>query len=433
MRINISGIGRIGNSEIEIKGISVIAGKNFTGKSTVGKALYCMFNAFCNAKTTIRDERINAINRVITHNIPISRYNLRTARTANRFISKLIDEVEKTTIDGESRDNLHGFIADEIQQIIDQQDASRIYDTHDNIVNNIVNNIYDSLGVSDNELQKYIIDSYFANEFYGKVNHVDKPDLTGSVSLIIKDKNVSVDISNNKCRSFVDNVGIWHNAIYIDTPFVIDDDQQLFLRHSSARYSRKMNHRGDLRRRLAKGFSNNTAIEEVIVNKKISDVLSKIHPIVSGEFVEDRDGLMFKEKSLVKPLPLSIMSAGIKTFLIIKRLLELGGIKEHDVLIFDEPENHLHPAWQLGFAELLVLMQKEFNLTILLATHSPYFLNAIEAYSEKHGIKEERVKFYLAENNGDTSDVRDVTDNVDVIYKQLAEPLRILDDMEYGD
>ena len=53
----------------------------------------------------------------------------------------------------------------------------------------------------------------------------------------------------------------------------------------------------------------------------------------------------------------------------------------------DEPEIHLHPAWQVIFAELIVLIQKEFNMHILLNTHSPYFLNAIEIYAENIILK----------------------------------------------
>jgi len=47
-----------------MKGITVIAGENNTGKSTFGKALYCMFNAFYNKKIAIRNERINDIRRI---------------------------------------------------------------------------------------------------------------------------------------------------------------------------------------------------------------------------------------------------------------------------------------------------------------------------------------------------------------------------------
>lgn len=48
MKIRLKNIGLIDNSEVEIDGITVIAGENATGKSTVGKALYSIFNALHN-------------------------------------------------------------------------------------------------------------------------------------------------------------------------------------------------------------------------------------------------------------------------------------------------------------------------------------------------------------------------------------------------
>lgn len=72
----------------------------------------------------------------------------------------------------------------------------------------------------------------------------------------------------------------------------------------------------------------------------------------------------------------------MKSFIIIKTLLQNGSIDENGIIILDEPEIHLHPEWQLKFAEIIVLLQKEFGLNILLNTHSPYFLNAIEVYSK---------------------------------------------------
>ena len=41
MRFCIERIGKIEKADVELKGITVIAGENNTGKSTVGKALYC--------------------------------------------------------------------------------------------------------------------------------------------------------------------------------------------------------------------------------------------------------------------------------------------------------------------------------------------------------------------------------------------------------
>ena len=46
MKLTINNIGMIENAAIEINGITVIAGENNSGKSTVGKVLYSVFNGF---------------------------------------------------------------------------------------------------------------------------------------------------------------------------------------------------------------------------------------------------------------------------------------------------------------------------------------------------------------------------------------------------
>jgi predicted ATPase len=53
MTFEIANIGKIQKAKIEMRGITVIADNNNTGKSTYGKILYCMFNAFRNAETVI--------------------------------------------------------------------------------------------------------------------------------------------------------------------------------------------------------------------------------------------------------------------------------------------------------------------------------------------------------------------------------------------
>jgi predicted ATP-dependent endonuclease of OLD family len=183
--------------------------------------------------------------------------------------------------------------------------------------------------------------------------------------------------------------------------------------------------------RLVNSESDSTILEEIIIKQKINNLLHKINSVVNGNFKEVDNNLMYAEQGLNKPIPLENVSAGIKMFLIIKRLLELDEINERDILIFDEPEIHLHPDWQIKFAEILILLQKEFNLTILLATHSPYFLHAIEIYCEKHGISD-KLKCYLTESKDDISGIHDVTENIDTIYKQLARPFQKLEDTRYG-
>ena len=53
MFLHLENIGKIHRADIEINGITVIAGENDTGKSTIGKALYSVFNSFYHFETTI--------------------------------------------------------------------------------------------------------------------------------------------------------------------------------------------------------------------------------------------------------------------------------------------------------------------------------------------------------------------------------------------
>ena len=46
MKIMLNNIGKIHDVVLELNGITAIAGENNTGKSTVGKALFTIFNSF---------------------------------------------------------------------------------------------------------------------------------------------------------------------------------------------------------------------------------------------------------------------------------------------------------------------------------------------------------------------------------------------------
>lgn len=75
-----------------------------------------------------------------------------------------------------------------------------------------------------------------------------------------------------------------------------------------------------------------------------------------------------------------------------------------------------------------MLLQKEFDLTLIITTHSPYFLDAIDVFSAQYEISD-KVNFYLAENKEEESYLHDVTDNVDEIYKKLSDPMQELENI----
>ena len=61
MKLSLKNIGKIETASVEINGITVIAGENNTGKSTVGRALFSVFKSFYNNKKQIESERVQKI------------------------------------------------------------------------------------------------------------------------------------------------------------------------------------------------------------------------------------------------------------------------------------------------------------------------------------------------------------------------------------
>jgi predicted ATPase len=220
---------------------------------------------------------------------------------------------------------------------------------------------------------------------------------------------------------------IVQKALYIDTPFILDEIDSDFPFASNSD-----GHQAHLFESLSKSFEDVSAIDEILTKQQLQRILSHIHDVANGEFKQVDGDLMFQEDGLSAPLGMSNISTGMKPFLIIKRLLETGEMKEQGILILDEPEIHLHPEWQLKYAELLVLLQKEFNLNILLTTHSPYFLNAIEVYSKINTIAD-RCNYYLTDTQDDVCTIKEVTENTDPVYKKLAVPFQELENLRYGE
>ncbi|MEL3904025.1 MAG: hypothetical protein P1P63_02775 [Treponemataceae bacterium] len=72
----------------------------------------------------------------------------------------------------------------------------------------------------------------------------------------------------------------------------------------------------------------------------------------------------------------------------------------------------------------------DIYLHILLTTHSPYFLNAIEVFSKKHGIQD-KCNYYIAVNQDHEAILENVNGDLERIYSQLARPLQDLENEEY--
>lgn len=122
-------------------------------------------------------------------------------------------------------------------------------------------------------------------------------------------------------------------------------------------------------------------------------------------------------------LSFSNLATGSKMFSILKILLDRGALNSETMLILDEPEAHLHPKWQNLFAEIVVMLVKKMNICVLLTTHSPNFMLAIDAYMRKYDLSEQ-TNFYQTNFLEDGFvQYQCVNDNMDVIYRDFLQYL----------
>lgn len=87
---------------------------------------------------------------------------------------------------------------------------------------------------------------------------------------------------------------------------------------------------------------------------------------------------------------------GIKALAPLQVLDSYGLLDSNTLLILDEPEVHLHPQWIVKCAEALVNLVAERRVRVLVASHSPYMIQALQRFAAQ-ALGKGQFRFYLAE------------------------------------
>ncbi len=428
MKLRVSNFTRIKQAEIEIDGITVIAGENNTGKSTIGKILFSLFNSMNNLDEKIdgkRTEEIWNFNfKILRRSIFMHTNNhdvLDNQSSTKASIKRIADKLTEMLFQEVDNENIYSMVCDLLRMNNILDDELQIEEIADKIIKLAISRIKSTNIV----LAQEIISRFFENIFNEQINCkcLQSKDLEALLELTIKDKKNTVSFMNNRCNNYKAQYSILHEAFYIDNPFIIDeiDEDREFDENK-------------IKEHILSKLSNNDGImdgifDAVIAREKLDDIYSILNKVVKGN-ISNNDGFGMEVENLSEPIKLSNLSTGLKSFVIIKMLLEKGILKEKDVLILDEPEIHLHPEWQILYAEIIVLLQKLFDLSIVVTTHSLNFLEAIEFFSEKHSI-DKKSRYYLAKSDGEMSEFEDVTNDTSKIYSQMIQASILLDKLKY--
>ena len=163
-------------------------------------------------------------------------------------------------------------------------------------------------------------------------------------------------------------------------------------------------------------------------NPLCKSVYEDLSELLKGELVylTDKQDFFFVPDNTDNNLYVGNMASGEKMFGILQKMARYGMLSSDHMLIFDEPENHLHPEWQVKLAELLVTLLGN-DVSVLLTTHSSTLISALQdfAYSKK---LESKVNFYFADpNNGTIDNVDKFAEKEDIIlsiYKKVINKKR---------
>ncbi len=433
MKLSIKNVGILSKVDLEINGITVIAGENDTGKSTISKSLYAIFNGCYRLEERIINTKLNTIVDEVFEYLERSytpRYIPDYLREKYIGKERIVEVLQsKLNLEKENIKNLVNEIVKNINEeknffyseMLRRNDVDEI--ENDSLLEDLTKKINKIIQMNDEIINK-LLEEEFIGEFNSQVNNVSSNE-SSQINMIIKNMNIGVEIIEGKAnlKNTEDAKKIYSKIEYIDSISIFDT------------LNRTSHHSNQLVEDLQSEKKPNL-VNAIEIEEKIKGIFNKVTKRGIGELVFSKTLLntkvFYKSNDTnieSKPLDIRNVSAGLKSFLIIKTLFEKGILEENGVIILDEPEVHLHPEWQVLFAELIVLIQKEFNMHILLTTHSPYFLYAVELFTKKYKING-KCKFYFSEKKDEKANLIDVTDDIRIAFNSLTTPFFRLEDME---
>lgn len=162
--------------------------------------------------------------------------------------------------------------------------------------------------------------------------------------------------------------------------------------------------------------------------KKQIKIQEEIQKTIGGEFKLESGKFFFYKYIIAKALKMEMANTafGIKSFGLLQLLSENCFLNPKICLILDEPEVHLHPKWQLAMAKVIVNLAKN-GVKILVNSHSPYMVEALQRYSELEKIDS---SFYLAQDGKIEQMNESNSQTLAEIFKKLSEPFDTFDKMD---
>jgi len=416
MQLTLKNIGIIKEANITLGGLTVIAGLNDSGKSTIGKTIFSIIKSVNRYKEDLEEDKEKKIKRSVDgiyfslrRRVAFSRdIHLRDMFYPTNFLNDILTQGE---------DAVHERIG--LLKGLDLE-----------IINKKLEKLLEVVSQSDNkeEAIQRAFKKIFYSEFEYEILNKHKNDNEKSIINIQEYENeiLNIELTNfNNIEFNLSDELYFNDCTIIETPLVLNYSEAI----GGAKSYFEIRDKKDRLNFL--GFPNiSFHVKDLDLKLKGSayiendnSLVKKIVETINGnvKFISSNNEFVYLKRDGKKYKAINTAS-GIKSFGILQMLINSGFVDERSLIVIDEPEVHLHPFWQLKYAEILTMLVKN-NINILVTTHSPYMLEALEVYA-----KDLESNFYFAEQKKDGNVVmHNVSTKLDEIYKTLAEPFDYLE------
>lgn len=462
--LKLKNIGKLSEAEIYLEGITVICGENNSGKSTIGKALYNVFYSFLDSEEIANNQKNDKIGNEFDEIHKQLMFAFKKFTPSNVIFS----ERDFSTIKKNFKSRLKKCDSSNIEKIFDEYFEKCINLFKINYITEDKNFFeFDGLKatwkkilmnlckISTEDIVNDIVSVQTEKVFHGQITKISCEEAYIEFYDDIKGKLSMNYSSNDKCTEAIQKFIVNSDSIpiYIENPRVIDllsnpiikskefikmilspsnSYNDIYGQLFSGNIVSSLN--TSLKKWTKNSQSDDSRIDIIQTEKKVTEMIEELNKLLNGKFVANDYTIRFKDNDIAAALDVRNLSTGVKSMAVIERCLSLGIIKEGSILILDEPEIHLHPEWQLKYAEFIIILQKALNLTVLITTHSPQFLRAIECYMDKYEIMD-RLNVYSIEN-GSITNASYSEYGISEIYDKLSKPydeLQQMLDEKYGE
>ena len=457
LNLNIQNFGKLEDARIHIGGFTVFAGPNNTGKSYVSKLLYSLFNAMnadhgatrlndliqpvihdleylLNASSgksqqtqdTVQDmrDRIQRMMGVLFHSYSGNNGESEIFRDLRPEFFKNIEKIKKSCGEiNELAEKEEFFKVSPLDVVVIIQALRQHIDELHATINSKTDPKDFVLAGLASEIRRNLIMNFQAHNLShlrnrkGDVIVIDI-DVEGIGNFKFVDgETSSIEVTG---LELLREIQKYSRVIYLESPVYwklkpVLDNVAKSRRFYKGRESLTgiPNYFYDLSFALGETYAGDVAFPDLLERLTGKDGLDgKIAMSDIGE-------LVFQERGHSFSLPLTAM--GLANVGILALLIERKIIDKDAVVFIDEPEAHLHPAWQVVMAETLFELSRR-GVNVVIATHGADILKWIEVHVKEKPEDKEFIALNDFTPQGVGDHERDFEVKLASIKRSLTEP-----------